>query len=1396
MSGILDIALSGIQAYRQSLVVAGENLSNANTDGYHRRVAKLEELPSLSSGIESVGKKTGFGVRVVNVDRAFDEFLADDERRAQSNLSRYESYASGLQRLENMLMPMGQNLTTSLTDFFNSLQELTDDPASLASREIIIERGATLASVMQTTASHADSTKNQTSARAETYTRAINAISKEIANLNGQLRKQSGQNNSLLDQRDKLLNTLSEQMDFTAAYDQNGLVLIRMGLSGNGPILVDNTSYSNIGVTDTGERLEIIYQPGVANKGTQVLSGGKLRAEIDIYNEATNVLDELDTLSNLLTGKFNEIHTSGRTLDGNLGDKMFTNDTLATTKGKANRGNSSAELIFRDGNNLPKGDLRAQYISTVVSSQLANTSTIKGVMEVKNADLLQDGSYTVTYMGTDGLWEMTGPGIDNSVISTNQLGGPGFTFSLSGKAVVGDKFTIVPLSSQSGGYWRVEGDNLTNASEGVSNVTVDGLEIQFTGNPQAGDIFNFSPRSGSALSLEFNINDPRHIAASGDRLVYSNSANVSEANIFGGYVDETSYGNAPKINDSFGKDFKPFQITNSTQVNSALVIPRGTKDFSIASLYQQAAVTLEQNGLPTNGDQYDIVLNDGSGSLTIDAAAVSGVNAGGAQVSRLTLSGTIQVGNNFTVEINGTSFTRTVPGGAGSASAAATDLITAINASSLNTYVTASSGGTGVINLTAKTNGEGFTLASSASYSGGSPQIADTLVTPYTAVAGADAGVKAIYTAFQALSDTAKSGYTMNLDHGRLEVIRADGKDFEISLGAAGGGNTGNIKESITSNALTSTAVKTTNGVEATQFHIFNRDGIRLAGRNLDEANYNTLFDKVFTNDNGFVNEKPVYNGYKTGDQGYLGLNITSTNGTLTEDHQVEFRVGEFYDPLNADAFEKETVRVYDVTLNKMISSFNLADQTTYSLGGNKTYAFPSEYNYMGSTRAALAAAASPASNTTTASEDVVITGNGVSKTIDVLINNSAKDVAALINSETSNTGVTASAKTFAKLLSTSGSNQPNTVKINGISTGSFQMSNTNVTEGVTKINSISGTTGVTATASADGTFILLNHSLGEDITIENADAFRQNLDVYAVQYDGTTVSGGKIDLAQTGGNDSTRVMGTIKLSSQNAYSVAQSGSASTGYFVTGNSSVLVDESVVAGSIYRSTLDQPVVFPQGTANKQEIFSLGGEVPEDLIVVVENGGLRKLALDHDGFVTNKAWARRDLRIDVEGNKGSETATIFDSETETMLGVFNLNQSLLFDVQGWRIELDKIPSAGDKFYATNNPAGSGDNRNILKFIKLQDENLLGPGSGNFQEIFVSSVAKVGSNLVTAETTRDGAEAIRDAARSAQASFSGVDLDTEAADLIRFQQAYQASAQVLSSARLIFDTLLNTL
>ena len=82
------------------------------------------------------------------------------------------------------------------------------------------------------------------------------------------------------------------------------------------------------------------------------------------------------------------------------------------------------------------------------------------------------------------------------------------------------------------------------------------------------------------------------------------------------------------------------------------------------------------------------------------------------------------------------------------------------------------------------------------------------------------------------------------------------------------------------------------------------------------------------------------------------------------------------------------------------------------------------------------------------------------------------------------------------------------------------------------------------------------------------------------------------------------------------------------------------------------------------------------------------------------------------------------------------------------------------------------------------------------GGFQEIFGSMVATLGSSVRTSKLNLEAAEALRDAAVEAEASYSGVNLDTEASKLIEQQQAYQASARILSTARELFQTLLQSI
>ena len=71
MPSLFDIGKSGLQAYRQSLAVTGQNIANVNTDGYKKRDVALEEVSGAGGGVTEISDQTGLGVRVEQIRRAF-----------------------------------------------------------------------------------------------------------------------------------------------------------------------------------------------------------------------------------------------------------------------------------------------------------------------------------------------------------------------------------------------------------------------------------------------------------------------------------------------------------------------------------------------------------------------------------------------------------------------------------------------------------------------------------------------------------------------------------------------------------------------------------------------------------------------------------------------------------------------------------------------------------------------------------------------------------------------------------------------------------------------------------------------------------------------------------------------------------------------------------------------------------------------------------------------------------------------------------------------------------------------------------------------------------------------------------------------------------------------------
>ena len=119
----------------------------------------------------------------------------------------------------------------------------------------------------------------------------------------------------------------------------------------------------------------------------------------------------------------------------------------------------------------------------------------------------------------------------------------------------------------------------------------------------------------------------------------------------------------------------------------------------------------------------------------------------------------------------------------------------------------------------------------------------------------------------------------------------------------------------------------------------------------------------------------------------------------------------------------------------------------------------------------------------------------------------------------------------------------------------------------------------------------------------------------------------------------------------------------------------------------------------------------------------------------------------------------------------------------------------PTTGDAFVISNNDAPYDDNRNGLLMAKLQTEKTLENSSTDFQSGYAMIVSDVGTKTHSAQIDLLAQQTLSEQAKATRESYSGVNLDEEAADLLKYQQAYQASARVISSADEMFQTLLNS-
>lgn len=222
LGSALASATSGLRVAQAGIEVVSQNVANAGSAGYTRRVLQP---------VQSVSADQTTGVRAGTVDRVLD-LAAQKQLRLETAGAAYTSYsASALARVDTLFGTPGGSgsLDTVFNDFTGAMQALASEPGSDAARSAVLGAGGTLASVLGTAAEGVQALRTDAEAKLASDVGRASDILSGIADLNLKVAASGGTSAALLDQRDSLVDELSGLMDIHTASDANGLLTITTG---------------------------------------------------------------------------------------------------------------------------------------------------------------------------------------------------------------------------------------------------------------------------------------------------------------------------------------------------------------------------------------------------------------------------------------------------------------------------------------------------------------------------------------------------------------------------------------------------------------------------------------------------------------------------------------------------------------------------------------------------------------------------------------------------------------------------------------------------------------------------------------------------------------------------------------------------------------------------------------------------------------------------------------------------------------------------------------------------------------------------------------------------------------------------------------------------------------
>lgn len=435
MPELTSIALSGLSAHKTALATTGHNISNVNTEGYTRQVATFDTYPPQREGPGYLGT----GVFISNVNRVANEFLTEQLRRDTQNKEAFASYHEFAKRIDSLLGDDATAVTPTLINFFNAINDVSDDPSSIPARQVMLSEGEALVNRFSSVYEQLNLQNEALNQDLEAVTSEITELAASIADLNEAIQTSganqfSGAPNDLLDRRDEAIRKMSELVGVSVVTDPvSGAMNVSIG-SGQ-PLVVGNQSFTVLAQTDESGigRNDIILSTSNSNSIiTDQVFGGRIGGLLDVRNELIDpVFNQVGRMAMVISDTINEQHQLGMDLNNRIGGLFFSDVNAA-----------SAE-------------------ASRVAANTNNTGNVSITVTIDDASALTTDNYQLSYDGATGNYDLVELTNNTTVTSfaapgafpaTVAVASEGFTFnfdiadpaSLPTTHVDGDRFLITP----------------------------------------------------------------------------------------------------------------------------------------------------------------------------------------------------------------------------------------------------------------------------------------------------------------------------------------------------------------------------------------------------------------------------------------------------------------------------------------------------------------------------------------------------------------------------------------------------------------------------------------------------------------------------------------------------------------------------------------------------------------------------------------------------------------------------------------------------------------------------------------------------------------------------------------------------------------------------------------